>query len=66
MKFYKVEFTDTSSSGKTARKITKILGSFGSQLEFESFESVMYSWSNEFSNVGTFSASSRTGKNKLP
>ena len=29
LNFYKVEFADTSSAGKTARKITKILRSFG-------------------------------------
>ena len=51
---YQVEFTHTSSAGKTARKITKILGSFVFELEFESFKSVEYSWCNEFSKMGTF------------
>ena len=54
LKFHKVEFTDTSYAGKTARKITKVLRSFGLQLEFESFISVKYSWCYEFSKVGTF------------
>ena len=54
MKFYKVEFTDTSSACMIARKITKILQSFSFWLELESFKSVKYSWCYEFSNVGTF------------
>ena len=52
--FYIVNFTDTSSAGKTARKITKILQSFGFCLEFKSFKLVKYAWCCEFSNVGTF------------
>ena len=48
--FYQVKFTDTSSAGKTARKITKILRSF----ELESFKSVQYAWCYEFLKVGTF------------
>ena len=57
MKFYQVGFTYTSSAGKTARKITKLLQSFGFKLEFESFKSVKHSWCYEFSKVGTFSGS---------
>ena len=49
---YVVKFTNTSSAGKTARKITKILQSFG----FESFELVKYPRCYEFSNVGFFLA----------
>ena len=33
--FSKVEFTDTSGAGKTARKITKMRRSLGYELEFE-------------------------------
>ena len=44
----KVEFSNTSGARKIARKITKILRSFGFQLKFESCKSVMYSWCCEF------------------
>ena len=54
MDSFKFEFTYICSAGRTARQITKILRSFGFQLEFESFKSMKYSCCSEFSKVGTF------------
>ena len=54
---YKVKFTGTSSADTTVRKIIKILRSFGFYLGAELFSYMEYSWSYEFSKVGTFSSS---------
>ena len=55
--FYKVEFTNTVSARKTARRITKILRSSGYSQEIESFKSMKYSSCHEFSNLGAFCGS---------
>ena len=55
--FTELKSTDACSTGKTARKFTKILQSFGFQLEVESFNSVKYHWCYEHSKVGIFSGS---------